>query len=232
MAVASDNIGQRAQPKRRVDYEVISRMVAADSRVLDVGCGDGALLEMLIETRQIDGRGIEIRQENVNRCVARGLSVIHGDANCDLRDYPDGAFDYVILSQTVQAMQQPREVLEQLLRIGRCAIVSFPNFGHWRVRAYLATLGRMPVTGSLPDTWFDTDNIHLCTIRDFFELCAALEFKVERAVALDRAGKQLNLAHNLWSSNLLGEQAVFLLSRPKSYSPTSAEPQELDQAED
>ena len=178
MAVASDSSGQQARPKGRVDHVVISRMVETNSRVLDVGCGDGALLEMLIETRQIDGRGIEIRQENVNRCVARGLSVIQGDANFDLRDYPDGAFDHVILSQTVQAMQQPREVLEQLLRIGRCAIVSFPNFGHWRVRAYLALLGRMPVTGALPDTWFDTDNIHLCTIRDFFELCAALEFKV------------------------------------------------------
>jgi methionine biosynthesis protein MetW len=214
----------------RVDYLVISRMVGEGSRVLDVGCGDGSLLEMLVESRNIDGRGIEIRQENVNRCVARGLSVIQGDANRDLRDYPDEAFDHVILSQTVQAMQEPREVLEQLLRIGRSAIVSIPNFGHWRVRAYLALLGRMPVTGALPDTWYDTANIHLCTIRDFFELCAALDVIVERAVALDRSGKQINLANNLWSSNLLGEQAVFSLSRPKSRRPSPSEPPEPDRA--
>lgn len=213
----------------RIDYLVIDRMVRESTRVLDVGCGDGTLLEMLTETRGIDGRGIEIRQENVNRCVARGLSVVQGDANCDLRDYPDAAFDYVILSQTVQAMHEPREVLEQLLRIGRHAIVSFPNFGHWRVRAYLALLGRMPVTGALPDTWYDTQNIHLCTIRDFFELCAALEVTVERAVALNRSGKQLNLAQNLWSSNLLGEQAVFLLSRDASTSRLPGEPPARDQ---
>jgi methionine biosynthesis protein MetW len=220
----------RPRARGRVDYLVINRMVAAGSRVLDVGCGDGSLLEMLADTRNVDGRGIEIRQENVHRCVARGLSVIQGDANRDLRDYPDAAFDYVILSQTVQAMHEPREVLEQLLRIGRRAIISFPNFGHWRVRLYLALLGRMPVTGALPDTWFDTHNIHMCTIRDFFELCAALDVTVERAVALDRSGKQLNLANNLWSSNLLGEQAVFLLTHQSPYGHSSGEPPAPDPA--
>ena len=223
----ADSANTPATGGGRVDYLVIGRMVAEGSRVLDVGCGDGTLLELLAKMRGIDGRGIEIRQENVNRCVARGLSVIQGDANLDLSDYPDDAFDYVILSQTVQAMQEPREVLEQLLRIGRRAIVSFPNFGHWRVRAYLALLGRMPVTGALPDTWFATDNIHLCTIRDFFELCAALEVAVERAVALNGAGSQLNLAKNLWSANLFGEQAVFLLSRSRAHARSRAEPPEL-----
>lgn len=198
----------------RVDHLVISNMVAQGSRVLDIGCGDGSLLGMLEKTRGTDGRGIEIRQENVNRCVARGLSVIQGDANRDLYDYPVGAFDYVILSQTIQAVYNPREVLEQLLQIGQRAIVSFPNFGHWRVRAHLALLGRMPLTDVLPDTWYDSDNLHLCTIRDFSELCGALDLTVERAVALDLSGKQLNLAQNLWLANLLGEQAVFLLSRP------------------
>jgi methionine biosynthesis protein MetW len=224
--MSADSANSQASGGGRVDYLVIGRMVAEGSRVLDVGCGDGTLLELLAKMRGIDGRGIEIRQENVNRCVARGLSVIQGDANLDLSDYPDDAFDYVILSQTVQAMQEPREVLEQLLRIGRRAIVSFPNFGHWRVRAYLALLGRMPVTGALPDTWFDTDNIHLCTIRDFFELCAALEVAVERAVALNGAGSQLNLAKNLWSANLIGEQAVFLLSRSRARTRSRGEPPE------
>jgi methionine biosynthesis protein MetW len=213
----------------RVDFVVIRRMVGDGARVLDVGCGDGTLLRMLTESRHIEGRGIEIRQENVNRCVASGLSVIQGDANVDLRDYPDGAFDFVVLSQTVQAMREPREVIEQLVRIGRRAIVSFPNFGHWRVRAYLALLGRMPVTGALPDTWFDTPNIHLCTIRDFAELCGALEVTVERAVALDRNGRQLNLATNLWSANLIGEQAVFLLSRAVTRTRPHAASPEPDQ---
>jgi len=210
----------------RVDFLVIQRMVSEGARVLDVGCGNGALLKMLTDTRHIEGRGIEIRRKGVNRCVAKGLSVIQGDANTDLADYPDDAFDFVILSQTVQAMRRPREVLEQLLRIGRRAIVSFPNFGHWRVRAYLALLGRMPVTGALPDTWFDTGNIHLCTIRDFADLCAALDVTVERAVALDRGGKQLNLAKSLWSANLLGEQAVFLLSRSGTRDRAPGEPPE------
>ena len=223
-AMAAVGVAQPPADFGRVDFLVINRMVTDGARVLDVGCGDGALLKMLTETREVEGRGIEIRQEGVNRCLAQGLSVVQGDANHDLRDYPDDAFDFVILSQTVQAMGEPREVLEQLLRVGHRAIVSFPNFGHWRVRAYLAVLGRMPVTGALPDTWYDTGNIHLCTIRDFAELCVALEVNVERAVALDRSGKQLNLGQNLWSANLLGEQAVFLLSRSSARRRLRAEP--------
>lgn len=197
----------------RTDFVVISEMVETDARVLDVGCHDGALLALLTESHGIDGRGIELSQEDVNRCVARGLSVIQGDANTDLRDYPDQAFDYVILSQAIQAMAEPAEVLQQLLRIGRRAIVSFPNFGHWQVRAYLAFLGRMPVTETMPHTWYESPNIHFCTIRDFAELCAALDVTVERAVALDVHGKVLPLGKSLWWANVLGEQAVFLLKR-------------------
>ncbi|MFV2092834.1 MAG: methionine biosynthesis protein MetW [Hyphomicrobiales bacterium] len=198
---------------RRIDLELIAGMIEPGSRVLDVGCGDGELLNLLATRRQVDGRGVEISHEGVNNCVARGLAVIQGDANTILEDYPADAFDYVILSQAIQALQQPRQSLEQLLRIGKRAVVSFPNFGHWRVRAYLAILGRMPVTESMPDTWYDTPNIHFCTIRDFTELCASLEVRVERAVALDANGNELSLGRKLWLANLIGEQAVFVLSR-------------------
>ena len=198
---------------KRTDFAIISSMVETGSRVLDVGCSDGALLSLLTETHDVDGRGIELSQAGVNACVANGLSVIQGDANTDLSTYPDQAFDYVILSQTIQATKSPDEVLRQLLRIGKRAIVSFPNFGHWQVRAYLAFLGRMPVTETMPQTWFDTPNIHFCTISDFAELCKAIDIEVEKAVALDVSGKELNLIKSLWWANLLGEQAVFLLKR-------------------
>ena len=198
---------------KRTDFTVISKMVRKGSRVLDVGCGDGTLLTLLTESHDIDGRGIELSQEGVNSCVASGLSVIQGDANTDLSTYPDQAFDYVILSQTIQATRSPDKVLAQLLRIGRRAIVSFPNFGHWQVRAYLALLGRMPVTETMPQTWFDTPNIHYCTISDFSELCKATDVEVEKAVALNVSGKELNLGKSLWWANFLGQQAVFLLKR-------------------
>ncbi|MHA1523529.1 MAG: methionine biosynthesis protein MetW [Alphaproteobacteria bacterium] len=197
----------------RVDLKLIAEMITPGSRVLDVGCGDGELLDLLATLRQVDGRGVEISHEGVNKCVARGLAVIQGDANTILADYPPGAFDYVILSQAIQALHQPRQALEQLLRIGKRAVVSFPNFGHWRVRAFLAVMGRMPMTASLPDTWYDTPNIHFCTIRDFVELCSALDLTVERAVALDANGNEMALGKNLLLANLVGEQAVFVLSR-------------------
>ena len=161
----------RASGAARVDLLVVAQMVEPGARVLDVGCGDGELLKILTETKNVDGRGIEISRAGVNLCVAKGLAVIQGDADTDLADYPDDAFDYVILSQTLQATWQPRVVLEHMLRIGSRAIVSFPNFGHWKIRLMLLMFGRMPRTDNLPDTWYDTQNIHFCTIRDFRELC-------------------------------------------------------------
>ena len=200
----------------RVDLEVIAELVAPGAKVLDIGCGDGALLELLERKKQVDGRGIELSQTGVNDTVARGLSVVQGDADVDLVFYPDDGFDYVILSQTLQATRNPKIVLEHLLRIGRRAIVSFPNFGHWRVRTKLLFTGRMPHSKSLPYAWYETPNIHHCTIRDFVALCDDLDAVVERAVALNEGGQRIPFAApwRLW--NLIGDQAVFLLRRESS----------------
>ncbi|MGO4707009.1 methionine biosynthesis protein MetW [Microvirga sp. 2MCAF38] len=197
----------------RLDFLLVADMVAKGSRVLDIGSGDGSLLELLRERRDVDGRGIEISREGVNDCLAKGLPVIQGDADTDLADYPDDAFDYVILSQTIQATRQPKVVLEHLLRIGRRAIVSFPNFGHWRVRLDLTFRGRMPVTENMPFSWYDTPNIHFCTIRDFVELCDGVGAKMEKAVALDAGGHPIRVALPWWVWNLFGAQGVFLLKR-------------------
>jgi methionine biosynthesis protein MetW len=191
----------------------LSRSVADGSRVLDVGCDDGELLRLLVEERNVDGRGIELSQQGVNDCVAKRLSVIQGDADTDLIDYPNDAFDYVILSQTLQATRQPRVVLEHMLPIGRRAIVSVPNFGHWRVRAHLALLGRMPVTESLSQSWYDTPNILFCTIADFIALAGEVGETIDKSAALDPQGRPLNRIWPKWAWNLLGEQAIFLLHR-------------------
>ena len=197
----------------RVDLERVADMVAVGARVLDVGCGDGELLHILAERRGVDGRGIEISREGVNECVAKGLAVIQGDADTDLVDYPDDAFDYVILSQTLQATRQPRYVLEQMLRIGQRAVVSFPNFGHWRIRLQVLLRGRMPQTENLPYAWYESPNIHFCTIKDFRDLCDEVGARMEKAVALNAWGKPLRLNAPWWFWNLFGEQAVFLLTR-------------------
>jgi methionine biosynthesis protein MetW len=196
----------------RVDLQLIADMIEPGSRVLDVGCGDGTLLEYLAHFKQVDGRGVEISQAGVNACVSRGLSVVQGDADTDLKDYPTNAFDYVVLSQTLQATRHPRAVLEDLARIGRRAIVSFPNFGHWRVRWHLAAHGRMPETELLPARWYETENIHFCTIADFIALCDDLAVDVERAIAITANGAPQRI-HSLRLANLFGEQALFLLKR-------------------
>lgn len=197
----------------RVDLRLIADMVEPGSRVLDVGCGEGALLDWLGRTKGVDGRGIELSMAGVSAAVSHGLSVIQGDADTDLKDYPSGAFDYVILSQTLQATYEPRTVLSHMLRIGRRAIVSFPNFGHWRVRLHLLTRGRMPVTDTLAYEWYDTPNIHFCTIRDFLDLCRDLGITVERSIPLDRNGQTLAIPSCEGISNLFADQGLFVLSR-------------------
>lgn len=197
----------------RVDLQVIAGFIPPRARVLDVGCGDGELLELLQNEKQVDGRGVEISQRGVNRCVARGLSVIQGDADRDLDTYPEKGFDYVVLSQTLQATHNPKVVLSELLRIGQRAIVSFPNFGHWKVRLSLLFKGRMPVTKELPYSWYDTPNIHFCTIRDFVTLCDEVGATVERAYALNVTGERIPFSMPWWFWNFFGQQAVFLLRR-------------------
>ena len=199
------------QPIRN-DLALIADMIERDTRVLDIGCGDGALLDHLVHVKGVDGRGIELSQPGVNACVRHGLSVIQGDADTDLVDYPDLAFDYAVLSETLQATRAPDELLRQLVRIARHAIVSFTNFGHWRIRLALLVNGRMPAVGP-GETWYDTPNIHLCTMRDFAELCDRLDLRVERAVSLGDDGVSREIRRIGLAANLRGEQGIFLLTR-------------------
>lgn len=195
----------------RGDLRLVGSMIEPSTRVLDIGCGDGDLLYYLVHSKGVDGRGMELSQSGVNSCVRHGLSVIQGDADNDLEDYPSDAFDYVVLSQTLQATRRPRDVLLNLVRIGRHAIVSFPNFGHWRIRLGLLIAGRLPSTALLPYPWYDTPNIHLCTIRDFALLCRDEGIRVEKSVSLDRHGRPYTRA----LANLMAEQGLFLLSRAR-----------------
>ena len=197
----------------RLDLRLIADMIEPGTRVLDIGCSDGALIDELTRTRGCDARGIEIDMAEVTRTVARGLPVMHGDADSDLSHYPDRAFDYVVLSRTLQAVEKPREVLRQMLRISERAIVSFPNFGHWQVRWQLLWSGRMPMTSVWARPWHETPNIHPCTIRDFFMLCAEEGYAVERWLAIDEAGRKSPWRRFSGLANIFGEQALFILRR-------------------
>ena len=214
---------QAAGPIRE-DFREILRLVRPGARVLDVGCGEGALLELLERDKGVDGRGIEISTEGVSACLARGLTVMQGDADRDLAEFPAQAFDYAILSQTLQAVREPRTVLDNLLRLADRAIVSFPNFGHWRVRLALLTTGRMPETSVLHEPWWSTPNIHLCTLRDFTALCDDLGLQIEAASALS-AGRPARQIDPLGAmENWRAESALFLLSRRHAAPAARAEP--------
>jgi methionine biosynthesis protein MetW len=197
----------------RVDLRLIADLVKPGARVLDIGCGDGALIGDLFRSRGCDARGIELDMALVTRAVAHGLPVMQGDADTDLVHYPDQAFDYVVLSRTLQAVERPLEVLRQMLRISARAIVSFPNFGHWSLRAQLLLRGRMPMTKNWGRMWYETPNIHPCTIRDFFALCEAEGYVVEQWLALDDEGHRAPWRRYPHLANLFGEQGLFVLRR-------------------
>ena len=221
MATASHTLVRHQFADRRIgdkkplrqDLKLIADLVTDKARVLDVGCDDGALLAHLALAKEVDARGIELSQAGVQDCVSRGLAVVQGDAEKDLHLYPDGSFDFVILSQTIQAMHQPRDVLSAMLRIGRFGIVSFTNYAHWRARWHLLR-GRMPKASGSAEPWYTTPNIRPCTLEDFEHLCASLGLVIERRICLARHGQVSRLASRKWFDNLLSEQALFVLSRP------------------
>lgn len=197
----------------RPDLAVIASLMNDGSRVLDIGCGDGELLHWLRDNKKIDGRGIEIDQEQTHKAIARGIAVIQGDVMSDLPHYPDQSYDYAVLSQTLQTMSDPRAVLEQLVRIGKQAIVSVPNFGYWKNRLQLMVTGKMPVNKTLSYEWYDTPNIHFCTITDFVILAERLGITIEDRVVVDSYGQKARFTGYGFKANLFGQQGVFLLSK-------------------
>jgi len=197
----------------RPDLQAIADMVEPDTSLLDIGCGDGDLLAFLQHSKKVSGRGIELSQSGVNRSIARGLSVIQGDADADLEFYPDQAYDYAVLSQTLQTLRRPHEVLEHMVRIARHAIVSVPNFGHWKNRVYLALVGCMPVTKTLSYQWYDTPNIHFCTITDFVNLCEGLGLTIEKRLYVTNQGVPSTFSNKGLFANVFGEQGIFMIRR-------------------
>ena len=197
----------------RPDLQIVADWIAPGTRVLDIGCGYGALLAYLVREKGVDGRGIEIRRSRVNSCVAIGLPVIRGDANTDLSLYPTASFDYVLLTQTLQTVDDPKRVLEELIRIGSRAIVSIPNFGHWRIRLSLLFNGRMPITEALDEPWYESTNTHFCTIRDFLMLVEDMGLSIEQYAVLNAGGRRSNAPIRSLHANLWGEQAVFMLRK-------------------
>ena len=194
------------------EFKIIANLLPNNSRVLDVGCGDGTLMEALINQKNIDARGMELDQNNVKKCISKGLSVIEGNAETELGQFPEKSFDFVILSQTLQAFYQPENVLDQLLRIGKNVIISIPNFGYWKVRASLLFFGRMPITKSLPNTWYNTPNLHMCTIKDLYEFCKTKKIKIVRIIGVnDNKISSINRI-NLEMKNLLCEVGIVLIS--------------------
>ena len=189
------------------EFKIISDLINKNSQVLDVGCGDGILMEFLIKAKKVNIRGIEISKTKVQNCIAKGLTIIEGNAEDDLKQFPEKSFDYVILSQTLQAFLNPEKVINELLRIGKQAIVTIPNFGYWKIRL-LMMAGRMPVSSRLPSKWYETKNIHLCTIKDFEELCAELNLKILEKIYLNDHGRPLK---KLKRGNLLAAEGVYLI---------------------
>ena len=195
------------------EFKVISDLIEEKSRALDIGCGDGNLMEYLLQNKTKDIRGLEISKEKVQNCLSKGLAVIEGDAENDLKQFPNKSFDYVILSQTLQAFLSPENVINELLRVGNRAIVTIPNFGHWKVRIDLLTKGTMPITKNLPNEWFNTPNLHMCTILDFYNFCKNRNIKIFKSIALNGEKiSDINLS-NLKFKNLISELGIFLIEK-------------------
>ena len=193
------------------EFKIIFDLIKKNTRVLDVGCGDGILMEYLKYNKEIDIRGIEISKDNVQKCLSKGLTVIEGDAEKDLLQFPDGSFDFVILSQTLQAFLNPEIVINELLRVGKKAIVTIPNFGFWKVRLHLLIKGTMPITKNLPDEWYNTPNLHMCTIKDFYNFCEDRKIKLDKSLALHNEKISSINKFNLNGKNLSAELGIFLI---------------------
>ena len=195
------------------EYKIIADIITENTRVLDVGCDDGSLMEFLLKVKNVDIRGIEISKEKVQTCISKGLTVIEGDAEFDLKQFPDKSFDYVVLGQTLQAFINPEIVIKELLRVGNKAIVTIPNFGHWKVRLNLLFQGTMPVTKTLPNEWYNTPNIHMCTIKDFFKFSKIMNFKIFKSFALMNKNVSIINNSNLSFKNLFCELGIFLIEK-------------------
>ena len=193
------------------EFKVIADLLPNNTRVLDVGCGDGALMDFLVKEKNIEVRGLELNQDNVQECIYKGLPVIQGNAETELYQFPKQSFDYVVLSQTLQAFYQPDKVLRELLRIGKSVIVSIPNFGYWKVRTSLLFFGKMPVTKTLPNTWFNTPNLHMCTIKDLFNYCEDQNITIKKVIGVNANKISLIKKNNLEIKNLFSKLGVFLI---------------------
>ena len=193
------------------EFKVIADLLPNNTRVLDVGCGDGALMDFLVKEKNIEVRGLELNQNNVQECIYKGLPVIQGNAETELYQFPKKSFDYVVLSQTLQAFYQPDKVLRELLRIGKSVIVSIPNFGYWKVRTSLLFFGKMPVTKTLPNTWFNTPNLHMCTIKDLFNYCESQNIAIKKVIGVNEDKISLIKKSNLEMKNLFSKLGVFLI---------------------
>ena len=195
----------------KTEFKIISDLIDKNSHVLDVGCGDGILMEFLIKEKKVNIRGIEISKAKVQNCIAKGLTIIEGNAEDDLRQFPNKSFDYVILSQTLQAFLNPEKVIDELLRIGKQAIVTIPNFGYWKIGLHLLLKGTMPITRTLPDEWYNTANIHLCTIKDFVNFSRSRNFKLSKSIALKNDQPSFITSSNLNRKNFISNLGIFLI---------------------